>query len=722
MSTMLQPTDPTRGLDRLLSPRSIAVVGASDREGRIGTTVYQNIVRAFPGDIYPVNPRGGKLLGRDVRPSIGDLPEAVDMAIVMVPAEAVPETIRQCAERGVGGVTLLSSGFSEAGARGEELQEELGRLSSETGVRVIGPNCIGYMNLHGGVMANFALPPETPLPAPGTVALVSQSGGFGSYITTKSLLAGLKLGWFVSTGNEVDVNLAAVLRHLVEDEGVNTLMTFSETLRDPDVFMDAARRAHELDKPIILLKAGRSDEAARAALSHTASIVGSAQVLDAVCEQYGVLVVHTMEEMLDLGLMFQGGRRAQGSRLGIMTTSGGAGVLLADCAAQEKLTVPEIPQPDAAAIEQMMPQPFYGSLANPVDTTAQLGARPGAYEAVLNALLEIETLDMFTTVTWATPGPSNDAIVRAYRRTSKPFAVLSTGYLDSFQEAGVPTFLDPLRAVHALAAVARFSTRPVLDHVDGPGSPSAAAQALVETVSGRRVLLESDAKLLLAAYGLPVTRETLVTDSASACVAAQEIGGAVALKVMSYELPHKSDYGALRLGLQGDEDVRAGYDAMLAEVRRTAPHAAVEGVLVQEMVPARLEMTCGLTRDPVFGPVVSVGLGGVTIEILAEATMLRAPFSATTAERAIRRLAGGRMATATRGLTDDEVRALAQVMVDLGTLALHHPEVSEVDVNPLRVADGRCVAADALVVVADPGSDDAPAPVAAVPVGEGAVI
>jgi acyl-CoA synthetase (NDP forming) len=717
----MPPAAGTSGLSRLLSPRSIAVVGASDRAGRIGTTVYQNIVRVFEGDIYPVNPRGGQILGREALPSVKDLPAGVDMAIVMVPAETVPETIRQCAERGVGGVTLLSSGFSEAGARGAELQEEVRRLSSETGVRVLGPNCIGFMNLHQGVMANFALPPETPLPDPGSVALVSQSGGFGSYITTKSLLAGLKLGWFVSTGNEVDVNLAAVLRHLVEDDTVNALMTFSETLRDPDVFMEAARRAHELDKPIILLKAGRSDEAARAALSHTASIVGSAQVLDAVCEQYGVQVVHTMEEMLDLGLMFQGGRRSGGSRLGIMTTSGGAGVLLADCAAQERLSVPEIPQPAARDIEQMMPQPFYGSIANPVDTTAQLGARPGAYEAVLNALLDIDELDMFTTVTWATPGPSNDAIVRAYDRTSKPFAVLSTGYLESFQQAGVPTFLDPLRAVHALAAVARFSSRPALDQPAAPPSPSAKALSVLDAAHGRRLLLESDGKQLLASYGIPVTREAVVPDATSAAVAAEEMGGAVALKVLSYELPHKSDYGALRLGVQGDDDVRAAFEAMLAEVRQRAPHATVEGVLVQEMVPARLEMTCGLTRDPVFGPVVSVGLGGVTIEILAEATMLRAPFSAATAERAIRRLAGGRMAKAGRGLTDVEVGVVAQVMVDLGTLALNHPEVSEVDINPLRVADGRCVAADALVVIADQTPDVAAAPVVADPAEEAAV-
>lgn len=693
-------TDRT-GLDRLLSPRSIAVVGASDRPGRIGTMVYDNVVRAFAGEVYPVNPRGGVLQGRTALTSIRELPLGVDLAVVVVPAPQVVEAIEQCAERGVGGVTLLTSGFSEAGEEGITLQADLADVVARTGVRVIGPNCIGYLNLHGGVMANFALPATTALPAAGPVALVSQSGGFGSYITTKSLLAGLKLGWFVSTGNEVDVNIAEVLAHLVERDEVKVLLTFSETLRDPEVFIAAARRAHELDKPIILLKAGRSDEAARAAMSHTASIVGSAEVLDAVCRQYGVLVADTMEELLDLGLIFQDGRRSDGANLGIMTTSGGAGVLLADCAAAEKLAVPVIPDEQARQIAALMPQPFYGSIANPVDTTAQLTAVPEAYEQVLGALLEVDELDLFTTVTWATPGPSNDAILEAYQRTSKPLAVLSTGYLPEFQEAGVPTYLDPRRAVHALAAVARYSARPVLDAPAGShegGAPAEVTDLLVRA-AGHGLLTESEGKAVLSSYGAPVTREHTVASAEGAVAAAAEIGGSVALKVMSYQLPHKSDVGGLRLGLRGADEVRAAYADMLREVGQKAPHAAVECVLVQEMVPARLEMTCGLQRDPVFGPVVAVGLGGVTIEIMAAAELVHVPFSHDTAVRTIEQMLDGRLVEAARGLSSEEVDALASLMVALGRLAQDCPQITEIDVNPVRVSDGRAVAADALIVL-----------------------
>ncbi len=276
---------------------------------------------------------------------------------------------------------------------------------------------------------------------------MSQSGGFGSYITTKAMLAGLKLGWFVSTGNESDVNIAAVLRYLVDRDETKVLMVFAETVRDPDVFIDAACRAADLDKPIVLLKAGRSDAAAKAAMSHTASIVGSADVLDAVCRQYGVFVVSTMEEMLDLGTIFQDGRRVPSRGVGIMTSSGGAGVLLADAASAEGLDVPEIPADEQEAMMALMPVPFYGSLTNPVDTTAQVVAMPESFSKVLHAVGESRVVDMVAPVIWAVPGPQTDSVIEFYRGTDKPVALTSTAWLDELQVVGIPTYTDPHRAM-----------------------------------------------------------------------------------------------------------------------------------------------------------------------------------------------------------------------------------------------------------------------------------
>ncbi|KAA9375906.1 acetate--CoA ligase family protein [Microbispora cellulosiformans] len=697
-------TTPERpALDRLLSPRSIAMVGASNSPTRIGGTVFGNLLRAFPGEVHPIHPKDEVVQGRTAFRRVGDLPEPVDLAVIAVPAPAVVDVVAECAARGVGGAAVITSGFAEAGPEGRALQDRLTAVSRETGIRVIGPNCIGFMNSHGGVMANFMITPDQPMPEAGPVALVSQSGGFGSYITNKAVLAGLRLGWFVSTGNEADVNVATVLRHLVERPEVGVLLSFVETLRDPEVFVDTARRAAELDKPLVLLKAGRSEEAARAAMSHTASIVGSARVLDAVCRQYGVFVASTMEELLDLGTIFQDGRRARGNRVIVMTSSGGAGVLLADEAGQAGLSVPELPAEEQAALAADMPVPFYGSTVNPVDTTAQTTAMPGAYSKVLNAVAASPSADMLAAVTWAGPGPANDAIVETYRTTAKPVAILSTAWSEQFQRAGVPTFTDPRRAMVALAALAAQSARRPAPPGPARFTADAArvrrARELIAEAGRETTLLESTGKRILALYGVPVTREELVTDAEAAVEAAERIGGPVAIKAMSYRLPHKSDAGAIRLGLRGAEAVRAGYREMLAEVARREPGAVVEGVLVQQMAPARIELTCGVQRDPVFGPMVAIGLGGVLIEVLSEAVLLRPPFDVDTALAALGGLLGGRLVTGRRGLSEEEQRAAARVMTGLGELALELDEVAEVDVNPLRVADGVVLAADALIVV-----------------------
>jgi acetate---CoA ligase (ADP-forming) len=697
------PSSRLAGMDRLLSPLSIAMVGASNNPASIGGWVYANLTRAFGGPLHPIHPRDAEVQGQAAFPSISALPEAVDLAVVVVPAPAVPAVIDECAEKGVGGAVVITSGFAETSAEGAALQARISDTATSSGLRVVGPNCIGFMNLFGGVMANFALSPAQPLPVAGPVALVSQSGGFGSYITTKALLAGLRLGWFVSTGNECDVNIAAVLRYLVERDETRVLMVFSETLRDPDLFIDTALRAAELDKPIVLLKAGRSETAARAALSHTASMVGSAQVFDAVARQYGVYVVSSMEEMLDLGMIFQDGRRVSDRRVAILTTSGGAGVLLADACTGAGLSIPELPADEQETLAAIMPQPFYGSTTNPVDTTAQVVNSPGAYEKVLTAVGQSESVDMLVAVTWASPSPSNDALIAYYKSTDRPVALTSTAWMDEFQVAGLPTYTDPLRAANALGALTRQSLRSSVAGPPRDWKPDAKrvnrVSKLLPAPNSQRALLESTSKQVLAAYGIPVTRETTVTSAGAAVEAAQSLGRPVALKVMSYQLPHKTEAGAIRLGVVGADAVRREYDEMLAEVSRRAPEATIDAVLVQDMVPARLEMMCGLHRDPVFGPMVAVGLGGTVVEILSEAALLRPPFDLEQAKAALGGVLGGRLLDSARGLTSPEQWQMAEVMVGVGTLALEFDAIAEIDINPIRVADGQAVAADALIIL-----------------------
>ncbi|HWF76399.1 MAG TPA: CoA-binding protein [Caulobacteraceae bacterium] len=492
-------------LERLLRPKSIAVVGASNRMPSIGGYVTANVIRAFRGGrIFPVNPREERVQGLQAWPDIAALPPDVDLAIIVIPSRGVPEALEACAERGIGGAVIITSGFAEVGGAGVELQSEVARILRRSGMRAIGPNCIGYMNLADGVMANFTLDPDDPLPAGGPVALVSQSGGLGGYMVRKALTAGLNLGWFVSTGNEVDVTVAATLRALVERDDVTVLLGAFEALRDPALFVETALRAAELGKPFVALKAGRSAEAAAAAFAHTASVAGSAAAFDAVCRQYGVFSVGSLEEMLDLGVIFQGGRRARGRRVGIVTGSGGAGVVLTDACVLEGLETPTLPAADQAALMALMPQPFMGSLANPVDVTAQALATPGVIDSVLAGVSASPAADMVIPVIIGNP-THPEMYIAAHRATEKPVAFVSTLPPTNLLDAGVPAFTDPRRAARALAALAEFSLRapPVRQTRALDPRRRELARAVLSHRGPDGALPEDQARALLALYGSP---------------------------------------------------------------------------------------------------------------------------------------------------------------------------------------------------------------------------
>lgn len=687
-------------IGRMLSPSSIAMVGASNQAGRIGATLFANLKRAFAGKLHPVHPSEAEIMGVRAYRSLSQIGQPVDLAVIAVPGRLVPDVIEEAAAAGVGGAVIVTSGFAEVGGEGIALQERIVTIARRTGIRLIGPNCIGFMNVHGGVMANFSLDPSTPLPPAGGVALVSQSGGFGSYIAMMAIKAGLGLGWFVSTGNEADMSVALTLRHLVEAPEVKVLLTAIETLRHPEIFIETAERALALDKPIIMLKAGRSDDAARAAVSHTGAIAGSADVLDAVCAQLGVHVVSTMQDMLDLGLMFQTGKRTAGRRVAIVTTSGGAGVLLADEATRAGLSVPVLPDAEQDALLAKMPQPFYGNVANPIDTTAQIVSMPEALGNLLAVLEDSPSIDMVTTVAWEQAKPHLDAIVDLDRRSPKPVSLLCTGIVPFVSEAGLPLYLDPGRAVRVLGALARQSLdKPVVCRPEPVDTARIGrARALLAEAGGRNLLMEHEGKRLFVEYGIPVAREYFVSDPNEAAEAAASLGGLLVLKAMSPALPHKSDVGGVRLSVhpeRAEQEARA----MLEDVARHAPDAQIAGILVQEMVPGRLELTAGIKQDQVFGPIVAVGMGGLMVEILADVAMLRPPFDRATARRAIASLCGGRVAQARRGLDADELDAVAETLMGLGRMALELPEISEVDANPIRVANGRALVADALVML-----------------------
>src|SRR6266566_6317250 len=616
------------GVERLFSPQSVAVVGAS--EASLGSYVFQNLHRDFPGRLYPVNPKRAEVHGVKAYPTVDDLPEAVDMAVILTPAVTVPDIIEASAQRGIGGAVVLAAGFAEAGAEGKAAQQRMTDVARAHAFPIVGPNCNGFYNNRAKVAATFAIPTDMDRPKMGPVAVVSQSGGFGSYILLKAITAGVRVSWYLSTGNESDMNVSRSLRYLIEQPEVGVVLTFFEAVRSPEVFVEVAARAAELGKPVVAVKAGYTSEGARAAFSHTASIAGSGEVYNAICRQYGLIQASSVEQMIDFGLALQTGRTMAGRRLGVMTQSGGSGALMADVAETVGLTVPVLPDADRQYLQSLLPS--FGSAANPVDTTGNFNM--DNFDAVYGGLAASDGVDAVLPLIWYVSERETEATRKVWAATDKPLVVATTLSAPDISEAGIP-----------------------------------------------------------------VSREAIADNAEAAVAAARDLGGPVALKVLSYGLPHKSDSGALRLGLTGDDAVWHAYEEMLDSVKSANPELKVEGVLVQEMVPASVEISCGLQRDPVFGPVVAVGIGGVLIEIVGGTVLLRAPFSQRQAQDAVARIAGGRLRTASRGLSEAQATTIAQVMTGLGTLALEIPEVESADINPIRVDGEVAKAVDALLVV-----------------------
>lgn len=693
-------------LDPLLRPRSVAVVGASlTNPTNVGSRTLNQLRRFFPGRTYLVHPRA---TGEGTATDLASLPETVDLLVVAVPAPAVVPVVAEGARAGIRAALIFTSGFAEGGDEGVAAQEELQRISAETGMLVNGPNTIGYMNLHDGLLATFFLPPDIELPAAGPVAIVSQSGALATYIDEMARDRGITPGWLVTTGNEAGVTVTDCLAYLVERPEVSVLAATSEGMRDPQTFVRVASRAAQLGKPFVFVKAGRSAAGMAAAQSHTASISGGDDVFDAVCRQYGVLRADSLEQALDWLSVFQTQRRLAGDRIGLLTGSGGGGVMMADVAHDVGLDVATTPAADQDLIEQWIPS--FGSALNPVDVTAQaIASGVGNYQKILRTLVDSAGFDCVA-VGSGLRGPQAvevaEKVAATYVETDKPLALTwySTNQ-DSRRvlvDAGVPTYQDSSRAIGALGALRRFQEQLGRVTKEPVRTPDPDRVAAARTALGEgRTLTEAASKKLLGLYGLPVVRESAVTTVEAAVQAAETMAAyPVAVKVLSPDLPHKSDVGGVHLGVADGAGVRHAGEGILAAVAEHRPDARIEGLLVQQMAPSGVELVCGVHRDPIFGPVVTVGLGGLLVEIVADVALRKAPLTVDHARAALAEVAGGRLVSHSRGLTAEQVDAVATIMVTLGDLALELPEVAEIDINPLIVSPSTTLVADALVALA----------------------
>jgi len=696
----------TEGLSALFDPRSVAVLGASADAARIGGRPVANLLRfGFKDPIYPVNLRAGQVQGLAAYADIAAVPGPVDLAVLAIPAAGVPAALEGCARAGVRAAIVFSSGFGEVDADGAAAQAEVAALARRTGMRILGPNCLGMMNVASGAVCTFGQAPNFGLPKPGGLSFVSQSGAFGTFTFVTAMQRGLPAGRWVSTGNEADIDVADCIAWLAGDPATRVIMAYMEGCRDGPKLIAALERARAADVAVVVMKVGRSRAGAAAAQSHTAALAGTDAVYDAVLRQHGAHRARSVDEFLDVGYAALVGRRPAGRRLGIITMSGGAGVLMADAAEDAGLDVAPLAAGTQAKLRAIVP---FAGVQNPVDVTGQIGNDPTLFprfgetmlrEGGFDAVVGFHAVGGLDPVGGAAIGDNWEALRTIFPDLPVFLSMRATAALrERLETLHIPVFDEPGRMVAAVAALLRFNRQ------GGTAPPPAGSATLKGTA-----LSEAAASRLLAAAGLPMVAHRVVQTAAEAVMAAESLGYPVVLKIVSPEINHKSDIGAVRLDLADADAVAAAFAAIQAAVARHAPDAVVEGIMVAPMVRGGVEAIVGVQSDPVFGPMVMLGLGGVLVEVLHDVAFRHAPFDINAAYAMIVELRGAALLHGVRGRPPADVDALAAALVALGRFAADNSVVSgdgafgAIEINPLLVLPrGQGVLGlDALITASD---------------------
>lgn len=692
-----------RNLTALFRPRSIAIVGASDDVVRISGRPLRYLREGgYGGAIYPVNPRRDTVQGLKAYPSIASLPEVPEVAILAVPAQLIPSSVRECADRGVKAVIVFSSGFAEMDAAGGEAQAQIRDIAGAAGMRLLGPNCIGLFNAAAGFYGTFASALDLGFPVDGGVAIASQSGAYGTHLAYLAQERGMGISYFVSTGNEADVEIGEVLLWLAREPGVRVIMAYAEGLRHSATFIEALRTAHERRVPIVMMKVGRSVRGANAVSSHTAALAGEDAVYDAVFRQYGVHRATTTDEQLDVAYACARGLYPNGRKLGIVTVSGGVGIQACDAAERYGLDVAPMPGSAQEKLKALLP---YAAVANPVDVTAQALVDMNVLTSALQLMLDECEYDVLIGVFLTVPAsksfavPLRDAIAKAAAAHPEKLIVMCMVTQDKavvrlYEAMGLLAFEDAYRASAAIAALANLQASFDRGVSKLPDVRSA-------TPLPQEAISEHAAKRLLAQAGVPMLPEHLVASSTEAVFAAESVGYPVVLKIASADIPHKTEIGGVALNLGDAGAVRDAFEALMQRAAAAAPQARIDGVLVAPMAPGGVDTIVGVSRDATFGPTVMFGLGGIFVEVLRDVTFRVAPFGIEEARRMIGEIAGRAMFEGVRGAAACDVEALANVLVRVSEFAAAHAgDLESLDINPLRVMSRGVVALDALIVAA----------------------
>lgn len=676
-------------LDCLFRPRSIAVVGASRKRGTLGAEIFHNLlVSGFTGPVFPVNPGASVVQSVRAYATVSEIPDPVELALLVVPRDRVLDAVDDCAKKGVKGVVVISAGFGETGSAGRALQDELLRRVRRAGMRLIGPNCLGLLNTEPSVSMDATFAPTWP--PHGKVSLSSQSGALGVAILDHARDLGIGIAQFASIGNKADVSGNDLLEYWEDDPATRVVLMYMESFGNPSRFMQIAKRVSR-KKPIIVVKSGRTEAGARAASSHTGALAGLDIAVDALLGQAGVVRTDTIEELFDIAILLANQPVPRGGRVAILTNAGGPGIMASDACESRGLELPRLSTQTESELQAFLPSE--ASVKNPVDMIASASA--ASYERALRFLLADDAIDSVIVLFVPPVVTEAMAVAEAIRRgaagASKPVVTCFMGThgvpvaLSSLREGKYPSYAFPEAAAMALSravAYGRWLARPEGQVVALPGAEPERARAVVrEAADGW--LGPAEVQELLSAYGVRVARSVTAGSAVEAGRAAEALGGAVAIKLVSSTISHKSDVGGVVLDVVGAEAAAEAYRRIASRLAALGLGSEMAGVLVQPMIPRGVETFVGVTHDAKFGPLIAFGTGGVNVELWRDVVFRVHPLTDVDAHEMIGQIRGAKLLDGFRGGPVADREALADVLLRVSQMVGDVPEIEEMDVNPL---------------------------------------
>lgn len=699
-------------LDPIIAPRSVAVVGTTRVAGTVPYDLFANLLRdRFEGTLYPVSPKERSIAGVKAYKYVLDIPDPVDLAIIVFPSSVVNLALEQCGQKGIKGVVIISAGFREVGPAGAKREEEIKQIAAKYGISFIGPNCLGLINTDPRVRLNASF--ARRMPREGSIGFLSQSGALCTAVLDYAHAKNIGFSKFISFGNKADVSDIDLMMYLKDDPATKVILMYLEEMTAGARFVEAARRViHESGKPVLVLKSGRTTEGASAAASHTGSLAASDEIVDAALTQAGVIRCTTIEEMFNNAIALAYQPLPKGRRVAIITNAGGPGVLTTDAAVHEGLRLAEFSEKTREIFKRSLP--VTANMKNPVDVIGD--ARADRYRVALGAALEDENVDGALVI--LTPQSMTDIdtiateVCNVAGASEKPTYASFMGETDVasgiaiLQSRNIPHYILPESMCRAFARADDF--RYERDHPHAPvpvfaDVNAAKANAILEAAksAGRNYLPQSEAFEVLAACGLPTLAGRIATSANEAAQIALEVGFPIALKVESDDIIHKWDVGGVLLNVASADEAAKGYEAVVANATAAMPQARLKGVYVQRMSGSGEEVILGVKRDPAFGPVVLFGLGGIFVEVFRDVSFRIAPLPPDVVRDMMQRIKAYRLLTGARGRPVRDVEAVAECLQRLSQLAVECPLIRELDINPLIVGNAGqgCAVADARILL-----------------------